>query len=180
MKPSQNALNWSYRFGQLPPPSATPSKKRGLGLVRLGMEFDLLASGFKMIEDFLVGKTNNFDSKSFENSCAFCISSQSFWGVVLRTINFNHQFSRGAIEIHNKMSNWALFQPTLRLQPQALIPQLLLGFGHLRTQFLRSRSQLFIINKPLHLNILKQFPLQTPSFSRGSPKAGGVPRSSRP
>ncbi len=167
-------------MGQLPPPSATPSKARGLGLWRLGMGLDFLTSGFKILEDFLVGETNHFDSKSLEERGAFNISSQTFWGVMLRAIKFDNQFSRGTIEIHNKLPNNPLFQPTLRLQSQKLIPQLLFGFGHTRTQFLRSRSQLFVISKPLHPSILKQFSHQTPSFSRGSPKAGGVPRRSLP
>ena len=207
MKDMQKLLYW--RCGQLPPPSATPSM-RGLGLGILGLCFyfclNFLTNTLKVIHDFLVGKTNHFDTKTLEKRSAFSIFCQTFWGVVVQTINFNNQFSRGTIKIGYKIPNRALPQPPFRSQPQILIPQLFLGFSHTRPQFLRSRSQFFVVPKPLHPTILNPFPHQTPSFSsaqspkrpkpegavsgarqvllqgqeRGSPKAGGVPRSSLP
>ncbi|MEY4530041.1 MAG: hypothetical protein RLZZ156_762 [Deinococcota bacterium] len=195
MKDMQKLLCW--RCGQLPPPSATPSKARGLGLGILGLCFyfclNFLTNTLKVIHDFLVGETNHFNAETLEKSSTFSVFYQTFWGVVVQTINFNNQFSRGTIKIGYKIPNRALPQPPFRSQPQTLIPQLFLGFSHTRPQFLRSRSQFFVVPKPLHPNTLNPFLHQTSSFSRGSPKrelpvrcclvskkAGGVPRSSLP
>ncbi len=182
MKDMQKLLCW--RWGQLPPPSATPSKKRGLGLGSLGLCFyfylNFLTNALKVVHYFMVGKTDYFDSKTFKKRGALGIFYQTFSRVVLQTINFNNQPSRGTIKIGYEIPNGALPQPSFRAQPQTLIPQLFLRFGHLKPQFLRSSSQFFVVLETLHPNILNPFPHQTPSLLRGSPKAGGVRRSSLP
>ena len=196
MKDMQKLLCW--RFGQLPPPScpqnqhlrawgasATPST-RGLGLGSLGLYLyfvlNFLTNTLKIIQHFLIGETNHFDTKTLEKRSAFNIFCQTFWGVVLRTVKFDNQFSRGTIKIWNKIPDGALTQPSFRTQSQALIPQFFLSFSHPRPQFLRSRSQCLGVTKPfMHPQILAKYhPHKTPSW-RGSPlAAGGVPRSSLP
>ncbi len=175
----RNRQKW-LRWGQLPLASLDPSK-RGAGRVKHGLVVQLvkgfhgfknyLASFWKMIHDLLVGETNHLDTKFFEKSSTFGISSQTFWSVMLYPIKFNNQFARGTIKIHNKISNRSLSQPSFRLQTQKVIPKSAFSFGHLNPKFLRSSSQFFVVNQPWHSNTLP-FPHLAPLFE-GSSEARG-------
>ncbi len=138
----------------------------GFGLVGLWVkgfcDFRNGLAGFgELVQDLLIGKTNHSDSKLLEESGAFSISSHAFWGVVLRAIKFNHQFARGTVKIHNKILNGSLAQPSLRLQPQKVIPKPAFRPGHLNPKLSRSSSQLLIVNQPWHPIILP-FPRLAP------------------
>jgi hypothetical protein len=178
---NQNTLHWSYRFGQLPLASLDPSK-RGAWWVELGLGVQFtkcfccfrnpLTSFWEVSQDFLVGKANDFNTKLLENSGSFSILSQTFLCVMLRTVKFNHQFARGTIKIHNKLSYWALPQPSFRLQFQKVIPKFAFWFRHFSPQFLRSSRKFFVVPQPWHPNILNPFPSLAPLFE-GSSEARG-------
>ena len=103
-----------------------PPRARGFlgGLLGLGFEvgLDFQADGLEVIHDFLIGKTNDFDSEGLEVGGSACISSETFRGVMLRAIEFNYEFSRGAIEIWDERSDRSLPQESNLVPAQKLIP----------------------------------------------------------
>ena len=154
---------------------------RGFGGVwelDLGFEMglDLLAYSLKAIQDGLVRKTQNLQAKTLEISCSFGIVYQTFFGKMLRAIEFNNQFTRGTIKIHDKLPNWSLPQPPLRTRIQKLIPKFFLSHSHSTTQFLRSSRQFFVVPKPSQYpKILLHSPTTKPLHGGGRHAvAGGV------
>ncbi len=167
----------------LPLASLDPSK-RGAWWVEfgLGVQFtkcfccfrNPLASFWEASQNFLIGKTNDFNTKFLQNSSTLSVLNQTFWGVMLQTINFNHQFARGTIEIHNEMSNWSLSQPSFRLQFQKVIPKFAFWFRHLSPKFLRSSRQYFFVPQSWHPNIINPFPSPAPLFEGASEARGST------
>ena len=92
-----------------------PPLERGLGLA-CGFWFgfkvllDFLADGRELVHDFGVSETNHPQTEGLEVRRSGGILSEAIRGVVLRTIKFNHKFSRGAIKIWNERSDGSLPQ----------------------------------------------------------------------
>jgi hypothetical protein len=151
------SLFWGWRFGLV---------------ISLGLQGNLLTYDSKICQDFCICKTNHFQTKAFKQGSAFFISSHAFWSVVLYAIKFNHQFTGGAIKIHNELPYWALPQPALWLLVQKFVPQFAFWLGHCSSQFLRSSCQFFVVSQPCHPSILSPFPHPAPLFEGSSAARG--------
>jgi hypothetical protein len=145
-----------------------PPLARGFlgGLCCLGVKvlLDFQAHGWEVVHDFGVGKTNDFQTEGLEVGSSAGISSEAIRGVMLRTIEFNHEFSRGAIKIWNERSNRSLPQKSNLMPAQKLIPKFLFRRSQIPTQLLSKDRQIPPVRKPpIHPQTLTKQPSQNPN-----------------
>ncbi len=74
----------------------------------LYLSIDKLTNSGKISFHLIVGNTNDFQTISFQKSSAFCIFQGTFILIVLRSIQFNHEFCFCAIEINNIFPQYLL------------------------------------------------------------------------
>ena len=182
MKDSRNTLetrgNGSGRVGSSPrllrraTLSGRGFKGGWLELGAGGLYCDLFADGVEVVHHVVVFETDHAHTELLEGGGTGSVSSQSFWGVMLRTIEFDDQFERRAVEIWNVLPNRSLPQPTHGLVVQKLIPKFALRRSQRPPQLLRERRQPFVIRQPSHQLILTHSHPKTPS-QRGSHRASG-------
>ena len=117
----------------------------GLGF-QVGL--DLKTDGSEVVHDFGVGKTNDPQTEGLEVLGSSGISSDAIRGVMLRAIEFNHKFSRGAIKIWNERSDGSLPQESNVVTTQKLIPKFAFCRSQIPAQLLRSSRQIAPVRKP--------------------------------
>jgi hypothetical protein len=146
-----------------------PPLARGLGLAWVfcfGFQvlLDLKTHGAEVVHDFGVGETNDLQTEGLEVSSSFGISSETFGGVMLRTIEFNHEFSRGAIKVWNERSDGPLTQESNLVTTQKLIPKFAFRRSYAPTQLLSKNRQVSLVRKPpVHPQTLTEQPSQNPN-----------------
>lgn len=159
---------------------ATPSA-RGFGsawFLGVGFGLDFFANSTEVLHYFSVRKANHAHTELLEGCGTSSVSSQSFWGEVLRAVEFNDQFERRAVEVSNVLRNGALPHPTHGLVIQKPIPKLALRRGERPPQLLRPRRQPFVVRQPSHQPILSHPHPRNPLPEGVAPRqrAGGASR----
>jgi hypothetical protein len=149
---------------------------------------DFGAHGGEVVHDFGVGETNHSDVGLLEGSGSGSISGQAFGRVVLSSIEFDHESSRGAIKIWDELTDGSLPQEPNLVPTQKLIPKFAFRRSHSRPQLSSEPCQLpsvrnsrhqKTINNPKSPNPNKNNPTKTP-LTRGGRSSqwrepGGAP-----
>lgn len=143
-----------------------------------GLDLDLFADGVEVAHHIVVVEADHAHTEVLEGSGAHRISSQSFWGEVLRAVEFYDQFERRAVEVSDVLPDGPLPQPTHGLIVQKLIPKLALRWCECCPQLLRPRRQPFVIRKPSHPKSLPRLNHPNPLCEGVAPRqrAGGASR----
>jgi hypothetical protein len=89
-----------------------------------------LTNTFKVIPDFVVGKSNHRKSVTFKHLRAFCIIELLGSFCVVLTVKLNDQFEFGNIEVSNKPVNGALFPGSVLKLAKKFIPEFPLRRSH--------------------------------------------------
>jgi hypothetical protein len=136
---------------------------------------DIGAHGGEMVHDFGVGETDDSDVGLLEGSGSGGISGQAFGRVVLASVEFDHESSRGAIKIWDELTDGSLPQEPNLMAAQKLIPKFAFRRSHSRPQLssepcqfpsVRNSRHRKTINNPKSQNPNNPHP-QKPSLARG-------------
>jgi hypothetical protein len=144
-----------------------PPLARGFlgGLCCLGVEvlLDFQAYGAEVVHDFGVGETNHGDVGLLEGSGSGSISHQAFRRVVLASIEFDHESSRGAIKIWNERTDGSLPQESNLVPAQKLIPKFAFRWSHSRPKPSSEPCQLPSVRNSRHPKTLNNSKSQNPN-----------------
>ncbi len=153
---------------------------RGLGASFFvgGFFCDLFAYGVEVVHYIVICKADHAHTELLEGNGSCSVSSQTCGGVMLRAVEFNDEFVRGAVEIRDVLPNRSLPQPTYRLIVQKLIPKLAFRRRQRPAQLLRERRQPFVVRQPSHPTIFAHQPTPNPLEEGVAPRqrAGGASR----
>jgi hypothetical protein len=156
-----------------------PPLARGFlgGLCCLGVEvlLDFQAHGGEVVHDFGIGKTDHGDVGLLECNGAGGISSQAFWRVVLASVEFDHESSRGAIKIGNVRSDGSLPQKPNLVPAQKLIPEFAFRRSHFRPKLSSEPCQLPSVRNSRHHKTVNNHKSPNPDkiHTRKTPLARG-------
>jgi hypothetical protein len=145
-----------------------PPLARGLGvgwIGGLGVEvlLDFQAYDTELVHDFGVGETNHGDIGLLECGGSSSISSQAFGSVMLASVEFDHESSRGAIEIWNERTDGSLPQETNLMPAQELIPKLAFRWSHFRPKLSSEPCQLPSVRNSRHQKTVNNHKSQNPN-----------------
>jgi hypothetical protein len=127
---------------------------------------DLGAHGAEVVHDFGVGETNHGDVGLLECNGAGSISGQAFGRVVLASVEFDHESSRGAIKIWDERTDGSLPQEPNLMHAQKLIPKFAFRWSHSRPKFSSEPCQLPSVRNSRHRKTLNNPKSQNPNKSR--------------
>ena len=110
---------------------------------------DILADPSEVSGNIRIGNTNHRHSEFLQIFRANLVGTLILRLIVLRTVQLNHEFRFGTIEIHNESSKDSLSTEFGRMMPQIIIPEMPFFLRHFPSEISRIVNQ-FTISSVVH------------------------------